>query len=199
MITKKNPLDEERKFLSFPVDTYVSATIISYQTAALPPNKYSKDQTTPVQSCRFLFAGRVINPDTNEPEVVRKWTRWFTISYNEKSSLSRTFQGFTNIKKHLTDNGDGGLLWSTPYKIFLEMSDDEKYSNIVRVKPSDDKSVLDICWTAEVETADGKKSFIPYRKVSAYGNLVDLLLAAIKRPEGILEFDTEHLIENPKD
>ena len=56
-----SPLANRSEFVNFPVDEYVSACIISYQVASLPPSKFSKSKD-PVPSVRFLLAGRVVNP-----------------------------------------------------------------------------------------------------------------------------------------
>lgn len=197
MAQYNSPLAQRSKFVNFPVDEYVSACIISYQVASLPPSKFSKS-TDPVPSVRFLLAGRVPHPETGEDVVVRKWTSWMTISYNEKSKLSLLFKEVPNLQRFMTDDGEGGRLWTTPLKIMLEHSSDGKYSNIIRIKPSDDDSVLDICYTGKITMPDGTESFAPYRKVSAYGKLVYLELAVNKEEDGIKAYAGEDLIENPE-
>lgn len=200
---KKSALANPVEFVNFPVDEYVSACIISYQVATLPPNKFSKSDK-PVPSVRFLLAGRVKNSD-GELTVVRKWTSWSSISYNEKSKMAHLFVEFTNLEAFLTDDEDGGKLWTTPLKIFLERSKDGKYSNITRIKASDDASVMDIVYTGKTKLPDGTETFAPYKKVGAYGKLVYLTLVKNKEKDdetGIVSIKTyqpDDLIENPKD
>jgi len=193
----KSPLANRTEFVNFPVDKYVSACIISYQVASLPPSKFSKS-TDPVPSVRFLLAGRVKNTE-GELVVVRKWTSWMTLSYNEKSKMSLTFKDVADLESLVTDDGEGGALWETPFKIFLEKSKDGKYSNITRIKPSDDKSVLDICYTGKSKLPDGTETFAPYKKVSAFGKLVFLEIAVNKEEDGIKCYQGEELVDNPED
>ncbi len=192
---KKSPLASRTEFLNFPVDEYVSACIISYQVASLPPSKFSKSQD-PVPSVRFLLAGRVKNSD-GEPTVVRKWTSWMTLSYNEKSKMAQVFKDVPNLEALITDDEEGGALWTTPFKIMLEASKDGKYSNIMRIKPSDDRSVLDIVYTGKTKLPDGTETFAPYKKVGAYGKLVFLEIAVNKEETGVHAYQGEELIENP--
>lgn len=194
---KQSPLANRSEFLNFPVDEYVSACIISYQVASLPPSKFSKT-TDPVPSVRFLLAGRVKNTE-GEDVVVRKWTSWMTLSYNEKSKMAQVFKDVPNLEHLITDDGEGGALWETPFKIMLEKSKDGKYSNIIRIKVSDDKSVLDICYTGKSKLPDGTETFAPYRKVSAYGKLVFLEVAVNKEEDGVKFYSGEDLIENPEE
>ena len=109
---KQSPLADRSAYVNFPVDEYVSACIISYQVASLPPSKFSKSQA-PVPSVRFLLAGRVKNAE-GELVVVRKWTSWMTLSYNEKSKMALVFNGIVNLEELITDDGEGGKLWTTP-------------------------------------------------------------------------------------
>lgn len=192
---KQSPLANRSEFINFPVDEYVSACIISYQVASLPPSKFSKS-TDPVPSVRFLLAGRVKNPD-GEDVVVRKWTSWMTLSYNEKSKMAQMFKDVPDLESLITDDGEGGALWETPFKIMLEKSKDGKYSNIIRIKVSDDKSVLDICYTGKSKLPDGTETFAPYKKVGAYGKLVYLEVAVNKEKDGVKSYSGEDLIDNP--
>lgn len=194
---KQSPLANRSEFLNFPVDEYVSACIISYQVASLPPSKFSKT-TDPVPSVRFLLAGRVKNTE-GEYVVVRKWTSWMTLSYNEKSKMAQVFKDVPNLEFLITDDEEGGALWETPFKIMLEKSKDGKYSNIIRIKVSDDKSVLDICYTGKSTLPDGTETFAPYRKVGAYGKLVFLEVAVNKEADGVKFYSGEDLIENPEE
>lgn len=194
---KQSPLANRSEFLNFPVDEYVSACIISYQVASLPPSKFSKT-TDPVPSVRFLLAGRVKNTE-GEDVVVRKWTSWMTLSYNEKSKMAQVFKDIPNLEFLITDDEEGGALWETPFKIMLEKSKDGKYSNIIRIKVSDDKSVLDICYTGKSILPDGTETFAPYRKVGAYGKLVFLEVAVNKEEDGVKFYSGEDLIENPEE
>lgn len=194
---KQSPLANRSEFLNFPVDEYVSACIISYQVASLPPSKFSKT-TDPVPSVRFLLAGRVKNTE-GEDVVVRKWTSWMTLSYNEKSKMAQVFKDVPNLEFLITDDEEGGALWETPFKIMLEKSKDGKYSNIIRIKVSDDKSVLDICYTGKSILPDGTETFAPYRKVGAYGKLVFLEVAVNKEEDGVIFYSGEDLIENPEE
>lgn len=196
-VNTKSPLANRNEFVNFPVDEYVSACIISYQVASLPPSKFSKS-TDPVPSVRFLLAGRVKNTE-GELVVVRKWTSWMTVSYNEKSKMALTFKDVADLESLITDDGEGGALWETPFKIFLEKSKDGKYSNITRIKPSDDKSVLDICYTGKSKLHDGTETFAPYKKVSAFGKLVFLEIAVNKEEDGIKCYQGEELVDNPED
>lgn len=183
----QSPLANRSDYVNFPVDEYVSAAIISYQVASLPPSKFSKS-TDPVPSVRFLLAGRVKNPE-GETVVVRKWTSWMTISYNEKSKLATLFSDVADLEGLITDDGEGGKLWSTPFKIMLEKSKDGKYSNITRIKPNDDTSVLDIVYDS---------SFVPYKKVNAYGKAVFLEIAVNKEADGVKSYQGDQLIDNPE-
>lgn len=194
---KQSPLANRSEFLNFPVDEYVSACIISYQVASLPPSKFSKT-TDPVPSVRFLLAGRVKNTEGVDV-VVRKWTSWLTLSYNEKSKMAQVFKDVPNLEHLITDDEEGGALWETPFKIMLEKSKDGKYSNIIRIKVSDDKSVLDICYTGKSVLPDGTETFAPYRKVGAYGKLVFLEVAVNKEEDGVKFYSGEDLIENPEE
>lgn len=175
------------KYTGFPVDEYSTACIISYQVASLPPSKFSKS-TDPVPSVRFLLAGFAKN-DQGEEVIVRKWTKWKSISYNEKSGLTQLFKGVANLKALLTDDGEGGKLWNTTFKILVE-SKDGKYSEINRIKLSDkeDADVLDITYTSE---------FVPYKKVKAFGKDVYLEIAVNKEADGIKFYSGEQLIDNP--
>mgnify|MGYP004448582719 FL=1 len=193
---KQSPLANRSEFVNFPVDEYVSACIISYQVASLPPSKFSKS-TDPVPSVRFLLAGRVNDTEGN-PTVVRKWTSWMTLSYNEKSKMAQVFKDVPNLENLITDDGQGGALWETPFKIMLERSKDGKYSNIIRIKASDDKSVLDICYTGKSKLPDGTETFAPYRKVGAFGKLVFLEIAVNKEEDGVKVYQGDDLIENPE-
>lgn len=175
------------KYTGFPVDEYSTACIISYQVASLPPSKFSKS-TDPVPSVRFLLAGFAKN-DQGEEVIVRKWTKWKSISYNEKSGLSQLFKGVANLKALLTDDGEGGKLWNTTFKILVE-SKDGKYSEINRIKLSDkeDADVLAITYTSE---------FVPYKMVKAFGKDVYLEIAVNKEADGIKSYSGEQLIDNP--
>lgn len=192
---KQSPLANRSEFINFPVDEYVSACIISYQVASLPPSKFSKS-TDPVPSVRFLLAGRAKNTE-GEDVVVRKWTSWMTLSYNEKSKMAQMFKDVPDLESLITDDGEGGALWETPFKIMLEKSKDGKYSNIIRIKVSDDKSVLDICYTGKSKLHDGTETFAPYKKVGAYGKLVYLEVAVNKEKDGVKFYSGEDLIDNP--
>lgn len=175
------------KYTGFPVDEYSTACIISYQVASLPPSKFSKS-TDPVPSVRFLLAGFAKN-DQGDEVIVRKWTKWKSISYNEKSGLSQLFKGVANLKALLTDDGEGGKLWNTTFKILVE-SKDGKYSEINRIKLSDkeDADVLAITYTSE---------FVPYKMVKAFGKDVYLEIAVNKEADGIKSYSGEQLIDNP--
>ena len=175
------------KYTGFPVDEYSTACIISYQVASLPPSKFSKS-TDPVPSVRFLLAGFAKN-DQGDEVIVRKWTKWKSISYNEKSGLSQLFKGVANLKAFLTDDGEGGKLWNTTFKILVE-SKDGKYSEINRIKLSDkeDADVLAITYTSE---------FVPYKMVKAFGKDVYLEIAVNKEADGIKSYSGEQLIDNP--
>ena len=194
---KQSPLANRSEFINFPVDEYVSACIISYQVASLPPSKFSKS-TDPVPSVRFLLAGRVKNTE-GEDVVVRKWTSWMTLSYNEKSKMAQMFKDIPNLESFITDDKEGGALWETPFKIMLEKSKDGKYSNIIRIKVSDDKSVLDICYTGKSKLPDGTETFAPYKKVGGYGKLVYLEVAVNKEKDGVKLYSGEDLIDNPNE
>ena len=122
-----------------------------------------------------------------------------TLSYNEKSKMALTFKDVADLESLITDDGEGGALWETPFKIFLEKSKDGKYSNITRIKPSDDKSVLDICYTGKSKLPDGTETFAPYKKVSAFGKLVFLEIAVNKEEDGIKCYQGEELVDNPED
>lgn len=175
------------KYTGFPVDEYSTACIISYQVASLPPSKFSKS-TDPVPSVRFLLAGFAKN-DQGDEVIVRKWTKWKSISYNEKSGLTQLFKGVANLKALLTDDGEGGKLWTTTFKILVE-SKDGKYSEINRIKLSDkeDADVLAITYTSE---------FVPYKMVKAFGKDVYLEIAVNKEADGIKSYSGEQLIDNP--
>lgn len=175
------------KYTGFPVDEYSTACIISYQVASLPPSKFSKS-TDPVPSVRFLLAGFAKN-DQGDEVIVRKWTKWKSISYNEKSGLSQLFKGVANLKALLTDDGEGGKLWNTTFKILVE-SKDGKYSEINRIKLSEkeDADVLAITYTSE---------FVPYKMVKAFGKDVYLEIAVNKEADGIKSYSGEQLIDNP--
>lgn len=175
------------KYTGFPVDEYSTACIISYQVASLPPSKFSKS-TDPVPSVRFLLAGFAKN-DQGDEVIVRKWTKWKSISYNEKSGLTQLFKGVANLKALLTDDGEGGKLWNTTFKILVE-SKDGKYSEINRIKLSDkeDADVLAITYTSE---------FVPYKMVKAFGKDVYLEIAVNKEADGIKSYSGEQLIDNP--
>ena len=179
-----------QKYLNFPVDEYTPVCVIAYMVAPLPPNpKFSKDKT-PTPSVRFLLAGRVPDPDNNnELTVVRKWTGWKSISYNEKSGLSNLFKGVP-AEGILTDDKEGGRLWTTPFKALLELSKDGKYTNITRIKQGDDVGQMDICYTAEIEKT-------LFKTVEAYSNEVPLEVAVIKTPDGIKRFFPADLQEVP--
>jgi hypothetical protein len=72
----------------------------------------------------------------------------------------------------------------------LEASKDGKYSNITRIKPSDDTSVLDIVYDS---------SFVPYKKVGAYGKAVFLEIAVNKEADGVKTYQGDDLIDNPNE
>lgn len=186
-----------KTFTNFPVDKFVPACIISYQVANLPPNKFSTSKE-PVPSVRFLFAGRADNEE-GERVVVRKWTRWFTISYGPKAKLCGFFKGFKSVQALLSDDGDGGELWTTQFKILLEATDDGVYTNILTAKPDDDpesESQLDIVYTGTITLPDGTETFAPYKMVSAYGKPVFLDFAVNKEQEGIKLYEANDFVDN---
>lgn len=189
-----------KTFTNFPVDKFVPACIISYQVANLPPNKFSTSKE-PVPSVRFLFAGRAESEITTQGEtvVVRKWTRWFTISYGPKAKLNSFFKGVKNVEALLSDDGEGGALWTTQFKILLEATDDGIYTNIVKAKPDDDansESVLDIVYTGTITLPDGTETFAPYKMVSAYGKPVFLDFAVNKEQDGIKLYEANDFVDN---
>jgi hypothetical protein len=178
------------KYLNFPVDEYTPVCVIAYMVAPLKPNpKFSKD-TTPIPSVRFLLAGLVKDPDNNnEPTIVRKWTGWKSISYNEKSGLVNLFKGVP-CEEILQDDKEGGKLWTTPFKALLELSKDGKYTNITRVKLGDDVGQMNICYTAEIEKT-------LFKTVKAYAAEVPLEVAVIKMPDGVKKFFPADLKDAP--
>lgn len=181
------------QYPQFPADKYVPAAMIAYFVASLPPNVRSKSKD-PVPSVKFLLAGRVKN-DKGELEVVRKWTNWVTISYSDNSNLTGLFTNISNLQGFLTSDKEGGKLWTTPLQIFLEKSKDGKYLNITKIKdatgePDCDESVLDLTYDA---------AFTPYKKVKAFGNLVDLEIAVTKEPDGLKRYEGDQLLDPPED
>lgn len=192
MSENKSPLASRQTYLNFKLDEYNSASIISYEVASLPPSKFSQDKSKK-PSVRFCFAGFVPDED-GAPTVVRKWTSWVAISYNEKSSLSKLFKTIANLEGLLTDDEK---LFGTPFAIFVEPSKDGKYSNITRVKLSDDTSTLSIPYTGKIKLPDGTETFAPYKKVMAYGNPVYLELHVNREADGIKSYTANDFIENP--
>lgn len=186
-----------KTFTNFPVDKYVPACIISYQVANLPPNKFSTSKE-PVPSVRFLFAGRA-KDEQGELVVVRKWTRWFTISYGPKAKLCEFFKGIKNVQALLSDDGDNGELWTTQFKIMLESTDDGVYTNIMKAKIDDDndsENMLDIVYTGTITLPDGTETFAPYKMVNAYGKPVFLDFAVNKEKDGIKLYEANDFVDN---
>lgn len=191
MNNEKSPLENRgKKYLNFPVDEYSPVCMIAYMIAPLQPNPKFSKSTTPIPSVRFLLAGYVKDPDNNdEPTVVRKWTGWKSISYNEKSGLVNMFKGVP-CEEILKDDKEGGKLWTTPFKALLELSKDGKYTNITRVKLGDDVGQMDICYTAEIEKT-------LFKTVKAYANEVPLEVAVIKTEDGVKRFFPSDLLDAP--
>lgn len=179
----KHPLagNASANLTQFPADEFIPAAIIAYNCADLPPSKFA-DTNDMVPSVRFLFAGFAKN-EAGEEVVVRKWTDWLRISYNEKAKLPKMFTGFQNLPKLLTSDE----LWKTPMKILLE-ANDKGYTKIIRVKPCDDERPLGINYDVQ---------YTPYKYVKAFGNLVNLTLAVIKGPEGVKPFTPDEMVEPP--
>lgn len=167
----------------FPVDEYVDCCIIAYNIADLPASQYAQTND-PVPSVRFLMAGY-----TDEGQVVRKWTNWVRISYHKKARLSSMFQGFPNLANMLQDDDNlTSSLWTTPMKILLE--DNKTFSNIIRVKPGDNKAVLGIVYDAE---------YVPFKYVKAFGQLVNLRLAVLKTKNGVERYSPDDMLDPPED
>lgn len=190
-MAEKHALSNNTKFTQFPVDQYVDACIISYMVANIPPNpRFAKKGEGPKHSVKFLLAGYATDEDGNEV-VVRKWTDWKAISYNEKSGLSKMFKDFPDLESFLTDDGEGGELWTTPLMIFLEKDGkDSKYAKVTKIKAGTNEKVLDITYSSD---------FTPYRIVKAFGNDVYLELAVCKEEDGIKTYTNEQMIDPPAD
>ena len=179
---KKNRLvgAEPKNLVSFPPDIFIPVAPIAYFTAMLPPSKFSETNDM-VESVKFLFAGQW-HDEANAPVIVRKWTDWMRISYNEKAKLPRLFNGFANLRKMMTNNEE---LFATPMKMLLEQND-KGYTKIIKVKPNDDKTPLAIYYDQRFE---------PYQKVKAFGQLVDMTQAVIKTPDGVKVFEPGEMLE----
>lgn len=191
MATEKHALANQNQYLNFPVDEYVDACIISYMVANIPPNpRFAKPGEGPKHSVKFLLAGYVEDEEGNK-QVVRKWTDWKAISYGDRSGLSKMFKDISDLEAFLTDDGEGGRLWTTPLKIFLEKDGKEaKYSKITKIKAGTEDSVLDITYSSE---------FTPYRIVKAFGKEVYLELAVCKEDSGVKVYTNEQMVDPPAD
>lgn len=195
----ENPFNVQQKtYTSFPNDEYVTACVLSYQTALLPPGPLA-ETNDPVLSTRFLMGGYVKDEsgqikcdDTGAPILVRKWTSWLRVSFNKNAKLLKLFKGFTNLADILRDNATSeGKLWKTPMKIMLEQTD-SGYQNITNIKPDDKHS--DIC-----ETAFYDEAFVPYKVVKAYGKPQALSLAGCKFKSGVKTYEPSEMADAPQD
>lgn len=195
----ENPFNVQQKtYTSFPNDEYVTACVLSYQTALLPPGPLA-ETNDPVLSTRFLMGGYVKDEsgqikcdDTGAPILVRKWTSWLRVSFNKNAKLLKLFKGFTNLADILRDNATSeGKLWKTPMKIMLEQTD-SGYQNIINIKPDDKHS--DIC-----ETAFYDEAFVPYKVVKAYGKPQALSLAGCKFKSGVKTYEPSEMADAPQD
>lgn len=183
---------EQRKYTNFPLDDYTSACIIGFFFAGIKPSKKFSNDQTPVPSVKFLLAGYLRNADgtpktddEGKPIVVRKWTKWLTISYNKKSAMTKLFPDIKNLQAFLEDYESGtGKLWTTPFKILVEASGE--YSNITRIKEGGNADVLAITYS---------KEFVPFKRVKVYGDTVPLTQAVMKEDEGIHVYDQDTMVE----
>ena len=184
---------EQRKYTNFPLDDYTSACIIGFFFAGIKPSKKFSNDQTPVPSVKFLLAGYLRNADgtpktddEGKPIVVRKWTKWLTISYNKKkSAMTKLFPDIKNLQAFLEDYESGtGKLWTTPFKILVEASGE--YSNITRIKEGGNADVLAITYS---------KEFVPFKRVKVYGDTVALTQAVMKEDEGIHVYDQDTMVE----
>lgn len=194
-----NPFEVKQKtYTSFPNDEYVTACVLSYQTALLPPGPLA-ETNDPVLSTRFLMGGYVKDEsgqikcdDTGAPILVRKWTSWLRVSFNKNAKLLKLFKGFNNLADILRDNATSeGKLWKTPMKIMLEQTD-SGYQNITNIKPDDKNS--DIC-----ETAFYDEAFVPYKVVKAYGKPQALSLAGCKFKSGVKTYEPSEMADAPQE
>lgn len=186
------------KGLSFPVNDFTPAAIIAHETAILPPNpKFKKKGEQPALNVRFLFAGYVNDPDNgNIPTVVRKWTKWKKVSFNEKSGLTKMFKGVHNLEDLMNSDGPNGKLWCTPFKIMCEPSGkDGKYTDICLVTLDESDRAVDT--DTLYYTADVKETI--FKQVNAFGMRVDLQFATVKLTDGVKEFTPNDLDIEPAD
>ena len=206
-------------YQTFPVDTFTPAVIISYQVANVPVSPKFKKKGGPdvTPSVRFLFASHLRDKDGSpvyredevdgkkvvSPVILRKWTKWKSISYGDNSGLRKIFRSIPNLERLMTSDGtrrekNGKLLgrdaelWKTQFQIFVEYTDEKKkYSDVTKVKIDDTKMTdeTDIDYSVE---------FVPYRTAKAFGNEVYLQSAVCKLSDHIHVYTQDEMIDEPK-
>lgn len=211
-------LENKSDFQNFPTDEYVPAVILSYQTANVPVDKkyLKKGQKDKRHSVRFMFAAHlrdekgnpVYREDEDEngnkvmtPVILRKWTKWLTISYGENAGLVKLFCGVSDLEGLLKADGlrlvngqrkgRADRMWTTQFQIFVEKAKaDSKYTNITKVKIDDKLTTneLDIDYSVD---------YVPYRTAPAFGNDVYLELAVCKLPDHIHRYNPDEMVDAP--
>lgn len=196
-ITSNHEALTDKNYTTFPYEEWCSASIIAVSVAYVPANPQFSDSKDR-QEMRFLFAGYV-NDDNGVPTVVRKWSRWFGCSNNEKSAVMKFFgNGNTNTFKDLADFVlSPELLLSTPMKIMLESKagkDGKVYGDIKSARPSADKESLNITYSL-TDPNDPSKSHKPTKVIKHFAQFVDHLRFVCRTDEGLKDFTTEDMDE----
>ena len=199
MAQEKSPFDiPEKTYVHFPNDQYVDACVLSYQIADLPPVPLATSND-PGPSARFLMGGFVpdenggfVKNDDGSLVLARKWTNWLRISNSPRSKLMQLFQEFINLFDILKDcERADGKLWTTPMKILLEQSSNQKYQNIIRIKPGKNTDL--------VQSAFYDEKYVPYKVVKAYGRPQPLRLAWCKNASGVKCYDQTTMADAPQE
>ena len=213
-------LENRSDYQTFPLDKYVPAVILSYQVANIPVNKkyLKRGQKDKRPSVRFMFASHlrddkgnaIYREDEDEhgnkfmtPVVLRKWTKWLTISYGDNSGLVKLFNSVSDLEGLLKSDGlrlvngkrkgRADRMWTTQFKIFCEkQKSDSKYSNITKVKIDDELK------TDELDI-DYSVNYVPYKTAPAFGNEVFLESAVCKLPDHIHKYNPDEMVVKSDD
>lgn len=170
----------------FPIDVYTPACITAFYIAKIPPGKY-QTSNDPVPNVKFLLA----SPDGN----IRKWTNWMHISYNEKCNLCKCFCGWKPLELlefMRNSTVDTSPIFTTPLMIFTEKND-KGYARITKIRPARNDEKF------EVNQATYDPSYIPFKFVKAYKEIVPMDMAVLKLPDGLKTLYPDDMVDPGED
>ena len=102
------------------------------------------------------------------------------------------YKEFNNLFDILKDcERADGKLWNTPMKILLEQSSNQKYQNIIRIKPGKNTDL--------VQSAFYDEKYVPYKVVKVYGRPQPLCLAWCKNASGVKCYDQTTMADAPQE